>query len=111
MPVDLDVTANEKSTMVVTVSFTDHTGAAVTPNAGLNWTLTDEQGNVVNSRDAVTLTPHDHITIVLHGNDLIALPGSEKLILTIEGTYDSSIGNGLEIKEQASFAVANLIAV
>jgi hypothetical protein len=110
MPVDLNVTANEKSTLIITVSFKDETKAAVTPNAGLTWTLTDQGGAIINSRSQVPITPASTVTIVLHGNDLICMDDGQ-LVLTIEGTYDSSLGSRLEIKEQAMFRVADLVAV
>ena len=110
MPVDLNITANEKSTLIITVSFKDETGESVTPNDDLTWTLTDVQGTIVNERDHVDLTAAPSVTIVLHGDDLICAE-SNQLVLTIEGTYDSLLGSDLEIKEQATFNVANLIAV
>lgn len=111
MAVDLDVEVNEQSTLIVTVSFHDEDGLAVVPNIGLCWSLTDQLANVINNRDQVTLTPAETVTIVLHGDDLICLPGSQKMVLTIEGTYDSALEDDLEIKEQATFTVVNLVAV
>ena len=46
--------ANERSTYVITAAFTDETGAPVTPNNGLVWSLMDPLGTVMNSRSAVS---------------------------------------------------------
>lgn len=113
MPITLTTHANEESTFVVTVAFTDTTGAAVTPNNGLNWTLTDTRGNVVNSRSAVSITPGASVTIVLSGDDLAlpsALYGRDR-VLTVQGTYDSDLGNALPLKEQIVFTIDDLTAV
>lgn len=95
------------------LSAADPTGAAVTPNSGLNWTLTDTRANVVNSRSAVSITPGASVTIVLSGDDLAlpsALYGRDR-VLTVQGTYDSDLGNALPLKEQIVFTIDDLTAV
>ena len=89
----------EGSTGVITVAFTDTDGVAVTPNS-LAYTLIRD-GEIVNSREDITLTPSSTVNIVLYGNDLLA--GTTKII--IEGTYDSSIGSNLPIKKWDCFEV------
>lgn len=107
----LAVEAVEQSTFVVTVSFTDETGAAVTPNAGLTWTLTDRHGTVINSRSAVSITPGESVEIVLSGNDL-DFDGADALrLLTVQGTYNSDAGNNLPLKEEVEFVVRGLTLV
>jgi len=112
VPTALTTEAVERSTFVIRASFTDETGAAVAPNSGLTWTLTDMVGNVVNSRTAVAITSAATITIVLHGADL-ALSDTfrdNRRVVTIQGTYTSSLGT-LEIVDQVAFAIINLAAV
>lgn len=106
MPTLLTTEAVEQSTFVIRASFTDEAGAAVAPNSGLSWTLTDVVGNVVNSRSAVAISPATTITIVLHGDDLAVADAyrDNRRLLTIEGTYTSSLGI-LEIVDWMQFTV------
>lgn len=112
MPTTLTTDAVEYSTFVIRASFTDEAGAAVAPNSGLSWTLSDVAGNVVNSRSAVTIAPSTTISIVLHGADLAISDAyrDNRRLLTIEGTYSSSLGT-LEIVDQVAFTVVDLAAV
>jgi hypothetical protein len=104
-------TAIEKSTYIITVSFTDEFDAAVVPKS-LTWSLSDIFGNVINTRTAISITPAASVTIVLYGDDLVALSnGTLERVLTIEGTYDSIYGNNLPIKDQLTFPWVNLINV
>ena len=111
MPTTLTTHAVERSTFVVTASFTDENGEPVTPTT-LQWTLTDLEGNVINNRSQVSITPSSTVDIVLSGDDL-ALQGDspEMRVLTIEGTYNSTLGTGLPLKESVKFIVDNLVAV
>lgn len=112
MPTELKTKAVEESTYVVNAAFTDEDGAAVVPNTGLNWTLTDDHGVVINSRDAVAITPATAVDIVLKGDDLAMSGDSVVRVVTIEGTYDSgTLGAGLPIKDRAVFDVVGLASV
>lgn len=110
MPVTLDEQAVERSTYVVDVAFYDEDEAAVTPTA-VTWTLTDELGNVVNSRDAVTVAAASTVSIVLSGLDLAVggdLVGVWRRLL-IEATYDSSLGTGLPLKDEVRFKIGDTV--
>lgn len=112
MPTTLAVAAVEKSTFVVTAAFTDHTGAPVTPTA-MAWTLTNGAGAVVNSRSAVAIAPlASSVSIVLSGADL-ALPdaGDPVRRLTLQGTYNSTLGNDLPFKDEVTFTIVGLEGV
>ena len=108
----LTVTAKEKSTYVIVVTISDEDDAALIPNS-LTWTLTNDVGTVINSRDTVSIAaPASVNNIVLSGLDL-AIADSERRgrVLTVEGLYDSSFGNGLPLKGEVTFEVTDLVAV
>lgn len=113
MSVALPTRANEKSTYIVTVLFTDENDDAVSPNVPLTWSLIDINGAIVNNRDGVGITPATSVDIVLTGDDLAILPidGGYVRRVLIEGTYDSDAGSDLPIKEEAKFTVQNLVGV
>jgi len=112
MPVNLDLTAVEKSTLLVAVAFQDEDENAVTPK-DITWSLTDARGTVINDRDQVAVDPPAaSIDIVLSGDDLTLAQGvGPWRLLTIEATYDSDAGTDLPLKESARFKIENLIAV
>ena len=104
--------AVEKSTYVVTVAFADEDGNAVTPDS-ISWTLSDTDGNVVNSRSDVSITvPAASNDIVLSGDDLaIPRPSMLRRRMTIEAVYDSDAGSDLPFKGEIEFEVTPLTNV
>ena len=115
MTTTLSVNAQERSTYVITANFKDEDGQDVIPTSAA-WTLTDEDGTVINSRDAVAISPLAASSqIVLTGADLAVDSGfagtAQERIFTIEAIYDSSLGTGLALTAEARFSVDNLIAV
>ena len=112
MPAESTTNAIEESTYVITASFVDEDGDAVVPNAGLVWSLTTLEGVEVNSRTDEAIASASSVDIVLSGDDLALVDGKDTyLILTVEGTYDSVLGNDLPIKDSAQFLIKNLIKV
>jgi hypothetical protein len=114
MSVELTTHAMEKSTYVITVAFTDEDGAAVIPTAA-TWTLTDASGTVINSRTGVAMSPlASTYNIVLSGLDL-AMQTGETLVgqrlLTVQATYNSTLGTGLPLKAEVKFIVDGLVVV
>lgn len=111
MPTTITSTkAIEQSTFVITCSFTDEDGDAVAPDT-LSWSLTDEDGTIINSREDVAVTsPSASEDIVLSGDDLALVSGHEEdeRYLVLEGTYTSDAGTGLPIRDQVKFYVSNL---
>jgi hypothetical protein len=110
----LSTNAIEESTYIITATYTDQDGAAVTPNAGLNWTLTDDSGNIINERENVAIAvPSTSNSIVLSGDDLAVPTTVNRVrIFTVEGTYNSATyGNNLPIKAQCQFTIDDLTAV
>lgn len=111
MPSILTTTATEQSTYVVSVAFTDETGASVVPSA-VAWTLSDVEGNVVNSRSAVSVTPAASIKIVLSGDDLAVNSTAGNIRkLYIAATYNSSNGIGLLFKDEATINIDELVNI
>lgn len=113
MPTTITSTITEQSTAVFTVALTDDAGAAVVPSA-ITWTLSDDDGNTINSRSEVAVgSPASSITVVLYGADLAIIgdddDGARRL--TIEATYDSDAGSDLTLKDAAKFTVTDLAAV
>jgi hypothetical protein len=109
----LSTLATEEGVYAITRTFVDQVGTAFTPNAGLNWTLTDTAGNVVNSRSAVSITPGTSVTVVLSGDDLALLTtyAGRRRVLIIEGTYSGSLGTNLPFKFEAKFDIQDLVKV
>ena len=112
MPANITTAAIEKSTYVVNVALTDENDAALTPQTA-TWTLCKTDGTIVNDREDVVITSLSaSMDILLSGLDL-ALTESEGAfrIFTIEGTYNSDLGNDLPFKEQTTFFIDNLKVV
>ncbi len=103
----LTTPAIEQSTYAVVVVFNDENGDNVTPNAGLTWTLTNCNGDIVNGREDVAIASAGTVTIALYGNDLDLDDGTERYLL-VEGTYTSSLGADLPLKSEARFRIVNL---
>jgi hypothetical protein len=103
----LDELCIEGSTYPIDAEFRDETGALVVPNAGLVWQLTDlaEPANVINGRTAVPIASATTVTVVLHGADtMIGDNGIERLVV-LRGTYNSSLGNNLELVAAVQFYI------
>ena len=115
MPTTLTTPAIEESTFAIVASFTDDAGASVVPNSGLVWSLYKVVGGVetvVNSRSTVAITAAASVTIVLSGSDLALAAGeSATRYVVIEGTYNSSLGSNLPLKEQVRFSILRLVGV
>lgn len=104
--------AVEQSTFVVLVTFRDENGEAIAPTAA-TWTLTNEYGMVVNERAAVPLSPAATVNVVLTGADLRMMGelDNRKRLLLIEAIYNSSLGTGLNLREEIEFVVRPLVGV
>lgn len=116
MPQKIKTRAYENGSFILVANFVETTADGLTdnpiiPNDNLVWTLTDSEGNVVNERSLVSISPPaESVYIVLSGEDLV-LNGNypEKRFVTIEGTYDSVIGIGIPFRVQAVFQIENLV--
>jgi hypothetical protein len=91
---------------LVTKSFTDVAGDAVTPTA-ITYDLSDEYGNIINSKEDVVVTPlATSATIILSGADFNP-EESRTRIITVTAIYDSvTYGNGLISSTQNSITLS-----
>jgi len=111
----LSTVANEQSVYWITVNLWDDDGTAMDNNdLVLTWTLTDLSGNLINSREDVSVSsPTDEETIELSGADL-AVDGNDivQRIMTLEGTYDSKAnGDDKPFKFQIKFPIQPVVIV
>jgi hypothetical protein len=105
----------EESTYIVELDFKDTRNRDVIPKA-LVWTLSTEDGTVINDRYKVSESElAAEMNIVISGDDLQLVDRKaiyENRILTIEATYDSdTYGDDLPFKKQFMFRVKNLILI
>ena len=109
------IEAVEGSTLGITISFTDDDGAAETPTSA-NWTLTDVDGNPINSRDEVNIGSLDtSVTVTLSGDDLAitagetgTLYGEVKRRFIVQAVYDSTLGNNLPMVDSVEFKIRDI---
>lgn len=106
MPVRLQQRARDGGTFAVTIAFTDEDGEPVTPSA-VTWTLLGRANQVINERDAVTETPAPAVTALLTAADLNYGDGNIRH-LVFDWTYDSSLGSGLNGREQVTFFIDDI---
>jgi hypothetical protein len=108
--------AREKSTYPVQVVLKDEDGVVVTA-ATMRWSLTRfDNGEIVNARERVVVVPATATVIVLTGLDLAIM--SDEIdqagagrCLTIEATFNSTLGAGLPVNDSAYFVVRNLCGI
>lgn len=109
MPVVFAEKAKDRGTYPVTVAFFDSAGDGepVTPSAA-TWTLLGRANQVINGRDAVTIDPlNETVTIVLGPDDLDYADGDVRFLI-VESVYDSTLGNGLVDRDQATFFIVDI---
>ena len=105
--------ADDKSSYIIQCDFTDETGTAITPTAA-TWTLTDGNGDLVNSREDVPVgTLSSTVYIALSGDDLdvdeTGARAANMRCLVVSATYTSSLtGTELPVKKAVKFMVTDL---
>lgn len=99
----------ERSTLALVASFRDEADELITPTA-ITWSLTDGDGNVLNERDELAVTPPANtITVVLAGDDLAMAAGDDgRRQVVIRATYDGDLGDDLPITGLIEFTVRNV---
>jgi len=110
----LALPADEQSTYSIKLIFKDENKIAVIP-ATLVWTLSAEDGQVINGRyKVVPALLASTMYITMYGDDLQLIDKKELYetrICTLEGTYNSTLGTNLPFKKQYFFRVRNVILV
>ena len=108
------IVVNERSTIAFTISFFDENDDPVTPTSA-TWTLTDQDGTVINSRsDVVISSLAEEVTIVLSGADTALTSDSDvgTRRLLVEAVYNSAtLGNGLPLNDEQGFKVKDLTGI
>jgi len=107
--------ADEGGTYVVNIATTDENGAPKAPET-LNWTLTDINGTIINSRSEVAISaPTASEDVVLSGADLAIQVGETETevtrIFTVKGTYNSTLGVGLLLRGRCYIVLENYEAI
>ena len=109
----LSTKAGERSRYRIDAVVYTTSGETVVPTS-LKWTLTDNSGNVINSRQGVFITPTaDPTPILLYGADL-GISGTEsevERVLLIEATYDEPGYPGLPYNKEYRFMIKNFVGV
>ena len=100
--------AKEESSYFINFSFYDENETLVIPVTA-TWTLTDVLGNVVNSRLHVPMALASSVDIVLKGSDLVTLDTGKERVITVEATYNSTLGDDLPLTDSETFEVEDLI--
>lgn len=103
------VTVKDESSAVATFTYTDEDSAAVTP-ASVTWTLTDVNGNIINSREDVSIAvPSTTNSVMLSGDDLNRDDG-EIRVITCDAVYTSATyGVGIPLRDQGQFKIGSFV--
>jgi hypothetical protein len=107
------VDARKRSSAVIRVNFKNEFGVAMVPKSA-TWTLTNENGVVVNSRRRVVISPlASSVDIRLSGLDLAVSKGKtvQNRVFTVEAVYDSSFESDIPLNDACIFTVENLVGV
>lgn len=100
---ELSVRAKKDSTYIVAAAFADEDGDSVIPDT-VAWTLYDETD--MSTINTGSPTPAASVNIVLSGTDLAIATGTKRyLLLKIDATYDSDLGNDLPLVQYVRIVV------
>ena len=99
----------EEGVALITMSFTDEDGNSITPD-NLAWQLMDKFGNIINDRDFDSGYFSGN-TVLLSGDDLALQDDLDDGVryLGIKGTYDSTYGTSLPLKDEYKFTICSLL--
>lgn len=105
------INAIEESTYKIIVAFAKEDGTDLVPISA-TWTLTDSDGNVINSRQNITITGlAPKVPIYLSGKDL-SVPGENDIlrVLLIKAFYDDG-GIVRPLNGQYKFVVKDCVGI
>jgi hypothetical protein len=109
MPTTSTTELEQGSTAKITVSFTDEDSNAVIPTT-LYKTVTDLSGNIISARTQITSGLSSSMNIALSATDIPEpADGLGHIVLLLEATYDSDLGNDLPLKDECRIPVNDLI--
>lgn len=110
MPVTLDDHAKEQGSFLVNHTFLDLSGTAVTPST-ITWSLSDRDGNIINSREDESYTPSaENFNVVLEGDDLVlGDPDDNIRIVTINAVFTDPTYGAKPYIEEIRFYIDNLV--
>ena len=107
MPVVLTTKVASRSTIKITGTYTDATGAAVTPN-NMVWKLADLDGVTVNSRTGTTIAAPGTSNVVLLKDDETDWDYGQGRVMTWVGDYDGDGDTGLPLNAAVQFEIENV---
>jgi len=118
MPTKIRIDGNfavENSSYLIELTAYDELGQEVVPKTG-TWSLTDTDGETINERANIVISPlAATMHVLLTGDDLAlsaAFAGTSELrVFIFEGTYDSIYGADNPLKDQLVFPVVNLAKI
>ncbi len=104
MPVEVNDKIAEGGPAFIKGIFRDEESVLVVP-ASLKWTLTDDEGEVVNGRSGVAVAvPATSNTVVISGADTTVSSGRRRRYFLFEGTYVSDVGT-LPLTGEVTFLI------
>lgn len=109
----LDTEAMEEGSYFIDISFFDEDDVAETPNADtIKWTLTTNDGTIINDRDNEAIASDTTVTIELVGDDLAIQSGETSPVvrrrMIVLWEYDSDLGSDKPAKAECIFPLRNL---
>jgi hypothetical protein len=107
----LTVKANEGGTYGINVAFTGLNAETFTPKT-LEWTLSDLNGVIINSRDRVSVSPSGtSYLFIMSGADLEydEEAADTERVFTVEGTFDATYGTDLPFRDQVQFSIVDMV--
>ena len=112
---DKIIPAVEGSNAFITGTFTDRFDEPVIPNS-ITWSLTDEDGTVINSRSDISIAvPAASVTVAISGDDLPwagNFPGEIYIIYFLfKAIYDEVDKSDVPANKQRRIGVTNLRGV
>ena len=116
MATTLTLRMDENGSYFINIATKDENGDAKAPKT-LNWTLTTRDGQtIINDRKEVDIpSPTASEDVVLNDADCAILSGetaSQVLrLFTVKGTYDSTLGNDLNLRAQCYIPLDNYPAL
>jgi hypothetical protein len=109
--------ASEQSTYGIKLTFKDSDGVLLSASdiTSLHWWLTDTSGVVINGRSQIAVVSITNpYYVVLTNADLQILDkarGEERRVVTLKGTYNSTLGSDLVFTHAIGFSVINLLVI